>query len=234
MRLLGAWDCSQPGFLFRYKTPSLYKPPGRISAVGQLWGPKHKQGPWVSPKTRRQIDGQMLHRTRRTHGDNRGGKSTFCYNRLIEPGQIMPQAIFWAAFRESPGWEVNCSWSFCVALCSPKISPDWPSVDKWAVLLLLKGNLIPFKFKSFHGFLRGLSGAHVEINKLTVCPACFHYHFFCQVVDRICIMTQGFFCMWFSKITSTELRHRVENWVRSHGLDWGLREVSLTEREHLC
>lgn len=67
-----------------------------------------------------------------------------------------------------------------------------------------------------------------------VCPACFHYHFFGQAVDRICIMTQGFFCMWFSKIMSTELRHRVENWVRSHGLDWGLREVSLTERERLC
>ena len=65
-------------------------------------------------------------------------------------------------------------------------------------------------------------------------PSLLSLPFFCHAVDRICIMTQGFFCMWFSKIMSTELRHRVENWVRSHGLDWGLREVSLTERECLC
>lgn len=121
MCLLRAWDCSQPGFLFCYKTPSLYKPPGRISAIGQLWGPKHRQGPWVSPKARRQIDGQMLHRTRRTHGDNHGGKSTFCYNQLIKPGQIMPQAIFWAAFRESP----RLGSQLClIILCSPVLPKD--------------------------------------------------------------------------------------------------------------
>lgn len=148
------------------------------SCLRHLWGLEHGQAPWAGPKTRRQMDGQMLCRTGRANGVNHGGKSTFCCNHIIEPAKPRPRNLLGSLQRVTqPEKPANYAWSFSAALALRKTSADWPNVDKWAVLLSLKGNLIPFKFKSLHSFLTGLSGAHVEINKFTMCPVCFHYHF---------------------------------------------------------
>ena len=63
-------------------------------------GPKARTGfRWVQDKgTERWVDPD---RARRTQGGKQGGKSAFCHNQPIKLGQIMSQAIFHAAFRES-------------------------------------------------------------------------------------------------------------------------------------
>lgn len=142
------------------------------SGLGDL---KHKQGPWAGSWIR------LANTEQNQEGEQSqaqgGEKLLLQLANQTRPNHVtgsFPGSLQRVTQPEKPA---NYAWSFSVALSSQKTSPDWPNVDKWTILLSLKGNLIPFKFKSLHSFLTGLGGAHVEINKFTVCSACFHYHF---------------------------------------------------------
>lgn len=98
MFLIQACDCIQPAFPSHHEAPGLYKPSGTVSAprgpkawTRALGRPKNKEaGGWAETEWNK--EDRVNHREQRTS----------CHNQLSKPGQIMSEAIFWAAFREAP------------------------------------------------------------------------------------------------------------------------------------